>query len=247
MFFGVTVNFSILLAIFALGFVSLWAMNNFLGKNGLSLFTILSLVLMFFLPVTTIFGLPITMSAVFLPLVYFVLYIYNKKYGKEDAKKLFIVSVVAMTVIFVCIFFTGAFIEAEGFGGFMTWATFGKFVASLLGFTVTVFATNIIIDTVEFNGWTNYLKNATTLAIACAIDNVIFTIFAYTGLVAFGTMMLIMLCRIVISTGLSFLLAYLLRLFVKEPKAKKENKKVEEVKQETKVENQAEDLYNNMD
>ena len=234
-------NWSSLIVFFALGLIGLWVAYSFLNKKGLYLFSFLALVFSMLIYPAIMFEQTITINTVLMPLVYLSLLTCYKKYGKEESIKMFTLGIIVISSMFIINFLQSAYMDASsGYQIYLTWENIGGFISTLLAFVVASIVTFIFANKVTLEK-TNYewVKNAIYLTLACVVDGVIFTVLSSMGIVAFGSILLNILIKIVlyvaIAVALGFFEKYLNRHFavkVVEHKTKKEEETTDEVKEE---------------
>ncbi len=236
-------NWSSLIVFFALGLIGLWVAYSFLNKKGLYLFSLLALVFSILVYPAVMFEQTITMNTVLMPLVYLSLLTCYKKYGKEECTRMFTLGLIVISSMFIVNFLQSAYMDASsGYQIYLTWENIGRFISTLLAFVVASIVTFIFANKVTLEK-TNYewVRNAIYLTLACVVDGVVFTVLSSMGIVAFGSILLNLLIKIVlyvaIAIALGFFEKYLNRHFavkVVEHKNKKEeaNEESKEVKEE---------------
>lgn len=225
MFFGL--NWSVLLVFLALAVIGLWVSYSFLNKNGLYLFCVLAAVLGVTAGSASMFSQPIVVLTVVAPVVHFSLLVCLHKYGKEEAKKLFFTTLIALVSLFVCIFFLGAYEDAAiRFTACLTWDFLGTYLTPIITFVTSSALTLYLAGKINVKKLQNFLQLAIFVAIASGIDVVLYTIFVYTGSLAFIDIVFTLLIKIVLVAAISLGLGYFEKFLNREPK------KLEEVKEE---------------
>ena len=90
---GILINWSALIVVLCIGLVGIWTAYSFLNKKGLYLFSLLAVLLCStMLTKAELFSLPIEYGVVVMPLVYFALLTCHHQHGKDEAKRLFFIT-----------------------------------------------------------------------------------------------------------------------------------------------------------
>ncbi|MBQ3213607.1 MAG: hypothetical protein IJB10_01150 [Clostridia bacterium] len=242
-------NWSSLIVFFVLGVLGLWVAYSFLNRKGLYIFSLLAIVCSAIIYPAEMFSQPIVMGTVLLPLAYLAILTCYNKYGKQEAIKLFVSAVIVQVTLFVVYFLQNAYLDVSfKTQVYLTWEGLGSRIFSIVGFVVACVVSIFFMEKVELKTDNQAVKNAVYLAIASAIDTVIFVLFTYIGLLSFGSILLVLLIRIILQTlicaGLGYFEKFLNRQFavkvVDNTKAKTEENK-EENKTETKTETKTKD------
>jgi len=250
MLFNWTINWSSLIVVSALGILGLWVAFSFLNKYGLYLFSILAIVLSTLLSPALIYG-PISMAIVLLPLVFFALLICYEKYGKDDAQKLFYISLITIGVLFIFNFFQAAYLDAElNMQFFLTWDYIGGYISLAVAYAAAVFGTFYINKEISWKKMSKYLRRSIIVSIASVINCVLFVFLSNIGSLAFGSIILLSFIAILITVLISFAVAYLAKYLNRKPivevapeisvSTKETEKEVEKETEPTKEENDKE-------
>lgn len=248
-------NWSSLIVYFALALIGIWVCYSFLNKKGLYLFGILAVVVCFSTYPTSaagVFSQPITMSVAVMPVVYLALLTCFHKHGKDETKRLFFIILIAMATMFVCKFFEAAFLDSYIKAQvFLTWEYLGKYVGSIVAFATASALTLFLTTKINVKSLQNFLKLALYLSIASLIDAIVYIVLVYTGMMAFGNMLLTMLISIVIISAICLFLGYFEKFFNRKlapaPQAEKpqEQPKEEKPAETTKIEKESESAQQN--
>ncbi len=236
MFFSV--GWTSLIVFFVVGLIGLWVSFSFLNKNGLYLFCVLASVITSVLPSAQLFSHNISLSTVLMPIIIFSIIACFNKYGKAEAVKLFLVTIISQIILFVVALLQSAYIDAfVKTKLFMSWQIFGGYFANILSLSFACFGVMVFQEKVNLKKLNASLQTACLIAVACAIENLIFSVIAYAGLLSFGNILIVFLIKLLITVLTSFILGffekYLNRqLSFKIAKIEKENKKETEVKEE---------------
>lgn len=239
MLFG-TISWSSLLVVSALGILGLWVAYSFLNKNGLYIFSILAIVLSTYLTPALIHG-PISMAIVFMPLVFFALLICYEKYGKDEAKKMFYISLITIGVLFVFTFFQAAYLDAE-FGAqfFLSWNYLGIYISLAVSYAAAVFGTFYLKDKITWKKMSKFLRRGIIVSIASTINCLLFVILTSIGVLSFGSIILVFLIALIITVLVSFAVSYLSKytnhkivIEVAPESLEKENKEIDSTEKAT--------------
>lgn len=235
---GILINWSALIVVFCLGLVGIWTAYSFLNKKGLYLFSVLAVLLCSaMLTKAEVFSVPVEYGAVVMPLVYFALLTCYHKHGKDEAKKLFFITLISMSIMFVFKFFEAAYIDsASQTQLFLDWAYLGSYISNIIAFVVASALTMFIVGKINTKSLNNFLKLAIYLAIASAIDAVVFTLLVSIGVLSFGKILLAILIKVVLVCAVCLLLGYFEKFL-----NRKVDKKPEEKKQEPEPEKETEE------
>ena len=133
---GILINWSALIVVLCLGLVGIWTAYSFLNKKGLYLFSLLAVLLCSsMLTKAELFSLPVEYNVVVMPLVYFALLTCLHKHGKDEAKRLFFVTLISMAIMFVFKFFEAAYIDsAFQTQAFLDWQYLGGYISNIIAF-----------------------------------------------------------------------------------------------------------------
>lgn len=217
----VQLNWSSLVLFLLLSLLALWAAYSFLNKLGLYLFSILAIVLSFVLPEAIVFNdnILIPMFVIFMPLIYFSLIVMAEKYSKVDGERMFLVLLFTMFAMFLFEFLTSAYIDsAIQMGVYLTWRYLGRYVSTILAFTIATLVSNAFKGTFPVKNDKKYLRRALIVSIACLIHTVFYSAFAYIGVgTAFVNVVYIILIDLAIMTCVSFLVAFLRKFLNRRP------------------------------
>ena len=203
-----------------LALLGLWVSYSFLNKNGLFLFSMLAVMLTFLLPSADFFGYVIPMSAVLMPLVYFSMLVVYEKYGKQEAKRLFIYILCEICTFVVSIFFVMAYMDAVSSGSALTWETLGSSISQLIAFIVVVFLSNFLVEKFPIKKEHKYLRRSILGTIASAIDLLIVIMVGGIGILTFVEMLIIYSISLILVAGISFAVCYLRKFLNREPVSK---------------------------
>lgn len=231
-----SVGWTSLIVFFALGLIGLWVAFSFLNKNGLYLFCILTSAIVSYSSSANLFSHSISISTVLTPIIIFAIIACFNKYGKKEAVKLFLVTIISQIVLFIVALLQGVYIDAfVQTKLFMSWRILGGYFANILSIAFACFGVMIFQEKVSLKKLNTSLQTACLIAVACAIENLIFTIITYAGLLSFGNILLVFLIKLLITVLLAIILGffekYLNRqLSFKVVKTEKENKKENEIK-----------------
>ncbi|MBQ3048039.1 MAG: hypothetical protein IJD48_03390 [Clostridia bacterium] len=233
---GIMINWSALIVAFCVGLVGLWTAYSFLNKRGLYLFSILAVgVCSAMITKASVFSLPIEYNVVLMPLVYFSLLTCYHKHGKEEAKRLFFITVISMAVMFVFKFFEAAYIDsAAKTQTFLDWQYLSLYISNIIAFLAASGLTMFITSKINVSSLNNRLKLAVYMAIVSAIDVLIYTLLISIGVVSLINIILVLIIKLVITAAVCLLLGYFEKYL---------NRKVDIKKQEssTKVETKTEE------
>ena len=231
MFTGSVIHWSALILFLAVGLISLWVAHSFLGKSGLYVFTTLALIFSNLLPSVGMFSYHITISVVLMPLIYLALMVCYKKYGREEAIRLFFLNLIVLAVTFIMAFFVAAFIDSEaGASTTLRWSNFGPYIACLLAFTLAAWLGSIMLERFKMEG---FLKRSLLLLLLALVDNIIFVVISLTFLsYLFTDVLLILAIRLCVALVVCFGAGYFAVILNREPapeEAPAEDKKVEDL------------------
>jgi len=222
------VNWTALLVLFVLGLIGLWVVYSFLNKNGLYFFCLLAVGVLFFAyQPASVFSEPVTVGAVLMPLVYLAILTCYNKFGAEEAKRLFIVTLTAELMLFIVAFFQAIY------NNYYSWQHLGIFFGYLFSFFVACIVSYVIMQKFEFKKLNDCFKIAIYIGVACLVDNIIFVICSLSGSLSFVNILLTFLIRIVfaalISFGLGFFEKFLNRqLIIQKPVQEEQTNQNEE-------------------
>jgi len=203
------INWSSLLVVGALGVLGLWVAYSFLNKNGLFLFSVLAIVLSTCLMPALIYESMPT-AIVLLPLVFFAILISYEKYGKDDAQRLFYVSLITIGVLFIFTFFQAAYLDAAfNMQNFLTWKHLGGYISLAVSFAGAVIGAYYINEKMSWKKFSKYFRRSMIISIASAINCFLFIILSNIGVLSFGSMILLFLIALLITVSVSFAVAYL--------------------------------------
>ena len=211
-------HWSILLVFLALSIIGIWVAYSFLNKNGLYLFCILASTITITLGSASIFSLFVPISIVVFPVVFLAMLTTLHKFGKEEAKKLFFMTLISMTCLFVCNFFENAYLASAGNTAYLTWNALGGYISPIISFVAASSLTLLLTSKIKVNQLKNFLKLALFVAIASGINVVVYSILAYTGTLSFGKIILVLLIEIFITAIVSLGLGYFEKFLNREPK-----------------------------
>jgi len=224
-------NWSSLFVVGILGLLGLWVAFSFLNKKGLYLFSILAIVLSLSMAQVQIYS-TVSMAIVLMPLVFFAMLICFEKYGKEEAQKMFYVSLVTIGVLFVFVFFQSAYVDAN-IGGqvYLTWKYLGPYIALAISYVLGVGGAYYLNDKISWMKVSKYLRRSIIVSIASAINCVMFVFLTKIGQMSFGSIILFAMITLLITVLMSFATSYLAKYLNRKPAAveisKKKNEEVE--------------------
>lgn len=235
----IQMNWSALIVFFALGLLGLWVAYSFLNLKGLYLFSILAVMLSVLCAPVSMFSQTISISCVFMPLAYFCLLVCHIKFGKDETKKMFILSLTTLVVLFVTIFLQSAYLDASvGFSQFLSWRVLGGIISAIIAYLAAYFVTVLLADKVTTAKVSHAIQLAIFVALASTIDNFIFVVFSGIGIISFWGILVSLLLRVVISCVVSIGLGYFemclnrqLAVKVVQSENKKQEDKTEEQKE----------------
>ena len=211
-----------------LALLGLWVAYSFLNKNGLFLFSILAVMLTFLLPAADFFGYTIPMSAILMPLVYFSMLVVYEKFGKLEAKRLFIYILCEICTYVVSLFFVMAYMDAISSGTALTWGILGSSISQLIAFVLVVFLSNFLVEKFPIKKEHRYLRRSILGTIASAIDLLIVIMLGGIGVLGFVDMLIIFAMSLVLVSGTSFAVCYLRKFLNREPATKMDDVKTNE-------------------
>ena len=218
-----SISWSAIFLFLVIGLLGLWVAYSFLNKNGLFLFAILAVMLSFFLPATNFFNYAVPMSAVFMPLVFFCFLVLYEKFGKLEARRLFVYILCELCTLCVCLFFVFAYIAAmgSGMGQALSWQMLGGFISQLISFVVVMFLSNFIVEKFPLKQH-KYLRRSILGTIASVLNILIITFVGNAGVISFVDMLVIFAIGVVFAAGVSFAVCYLRKFLNREPIQKQE-------------------------
>lgn len=239
-------NWSSLIVFFILGVLGLWVAYSFLNRKGLYIFSLLAIVCSAIIYPAEIFSQPMVMGTVLMPLAYLAILTCYNKYGKQEAIKLFVSAIIVQVTLFVVYFLQNAYLDVLfSTQIYLSWEGLGLRIFSIVSFVVACVVSIFFIEKVELRTDNKAVKNSVYLVIASIIDSFVFVLFTYIGVLSFGSILLVLLIRVVlqaiICAGLGYFEKFLNRQFavkvVDNSKAKieEENKKETEEKIEKSV------------
>lgn len=225
MFYNLNLNWSVLIVFLALCVVGIWVTYSFLNKNGLYLFCIVASVIALTFGSAIVLDVEISISTVIMPVIYFALLTAFNKFGKDEAKKLFFITLITMATYFVCLFFQAAYLDsAYKTATFLSWSYLGRYLTPIISFAIASALTLLITSKIKVKNLKNFLKLSVFIAIASFIDALLYVVFVFTGEVSFGSMLLITLIKLAISALVSLGLGYFEKFLNREPKQTQELK-----------------------
>lgn len=228
-------NWSSLIVYLALAIIGIWVSYSFLNKRGLYLFSVLAVAVCFGAYPASVFSRPVAIATVIMPVVYLALFTCFYKHGKEETKKLFMATLIAMITLFVCKFFEAAYLDTVYKAQiYLSWNYLGSFVASIVAFSAASALTLFITSKINVKSLQNFLKLAVYLLIASAINSIVYTVLVYTGIMSFGNILLTMLICLVILALVCLVLGYFEKFFNRKlaPEKHEEAKQEKEIKEE---------------
>lgn len=229
-----------LIMFLALACAGLWLANRFLGKSGLMLFSGLAVILAssnsLILP-AFMGRFVFSMTMVIMPVVLVGLYVSHKLHN--EGKRVLLLDLICLAVVFVCEFFVAAWIDV-GYGGVgaLSWDTFGPYFATAISLVVCCFVAKVLLEKLNLEGSNPYFRRTLFFAIIFAIDAAIFSFvtLTFSGM-AFGDILLTFVIRLAIESALAFGAAYFVTLLGvhtgKKTKSKKATKTAEPAEKKT--------------
>ena len=242
MFIGL--NWSVLFVFLAIAVVGLWVAYSFLNKSGLYLYCVIASVIAMTSGSALMFSLEIPVAVAIIPVIHFALLTCLNKAGKDEAKNLFLTTLIVMTSLFVATFFLGAYHDAaHKFSHCLTWDFLGLYLAPILSFVVAVLVTFFLTSKIKVKKLKNFLVLGMYIAIAGCIDALVYTLLMCIGNLAFGKILLTLLIEFVLICAISIGLGYFEQYLNREPKKVEEAAKEEPdpAEEETAKEDLAED------
>ncbi len=216
------INWSSLIVYLGLCLVGLWVSYSFLNKNGFYLFSVLAVVVTSMLYSANFFSLPISAGTVIMPFVYLALISCHKKYGAEESKRLFLITLISMLASFVFVFFQSAYGDsAAGVQYFLTWDNLGPYIGSIIAFVVASLFTLYLTKKITPKKLKSFWKLAFYIATASIVSSFVFVFLVYTGILAFWKMLLVLLIKVAIDCLVSIGLGYFEKYLNREPKEEK--------------------------
>lgn len=207
-----SVSWTSLIVFFVLGLIGVWVSYSFLNKNGFYLFCILASVVCALLPNAQLFSQRISISTVLMPIVFLTIIACFNKFGKQEAVRLFLITIITQIIIFIVTLLQSAYLDAFLQNRlFMSWEALGGYFANILAFAFACFGTMIFEEKVNLKKIKAPFKTACLVAVACAIENLIFVVVGYAGIISFGNMALTWLVKLFVSV----IIAVCLGLFEK--------------------------------
>lgn len=189
-----------------LALLGLWVSYRFLNKNGLIVFTILTVALTYILPGSNYFTYDIAVNFAFMPLVYFALILMYEKYGESEARKLFYSILASFGVLLVLNFLNCAYYN------YISWNILGVHIMQIVSFAIVGFTSRFIADKFPINKKYKYLRNAVVVSIAGALDALLITFIGFIGQYTFVNMIGMFFVALVFEVGASFAVAFLRKL-----------------------------------
>lgn len=220
-FINMSIHWTALLLFLAISLLGIWVAYSFLNKRGVFFFSVVVAIMMMVLPSVTMFNnnIILDMTSVLMPLVLFSLILCWDKYGKEEAKRLFFLDLVAIGVVVASKFFVCAYMDsALQAQVLLSWNALGSSVCAFAGFALSVFVVNFFVESFPIPREHRYLRRAVLVTIASAISLVFEAFIGKAGVIGIGYMFLIFLIRLVLSAGVAFLVCYLAKFLNRKPK-----------------------------
>lgn len=228
-------NWSSLIIFFALGLLGLWVSYSFLNKKGLYLFSALATAIAMTAVSANMFDLKISLTIVLMPLVHLALLTCYNKFGKEGSVKLFILTCIVQTVLFISTFLQSAYIDASlGLQMFLGWEVLGKYIANIVGFVTANLVNIYCFNKIKFKKLNQSIKNFVSLSMVSTVQVIIFVCLSSIGVLSFGSILLTLLISVIITAAICLLLGYFERFLNRQlavkivDKEQTENKETEE-------------------
>ena len=235
-------NWSSLIIFFALGLLGLWVSYSFLNKKGLYLFSALATAIAMTAVSANMFDLSISLTVVLMPLVHLALLTCYNKFGKEGSVKLFILTCIVQTVLFISTFLQAAYIDASvGLQMFLSWEVLGRYVANIVGFVTANLVNIYCFDKIKFKKLNHSIKNFVGLSMVSTVEVIVFVCLSSIGVLSFGSILLTLLISVVITIAICLLLGYFEKFLNRQlavkivAKDQTENKETEEATTEEEV------------
>lgn len=229
-------NWSSLIVFFALGLLGLWVSYSFLNKKGLYLFSALAAVVSMTAVSAEIFSVNISLTIVLMPLVHLALLTCYNKFGKEGSVKIFILTCIVQTVLFVSTFLQSAYMDASlGTQYFLSWEVLGKYIANIIGFVTANLVNIYCFDKIKFKKLNNTFKNFVGLSMVSTVEVIVYVCLSSIGVLSFGSILLTILVSVIITVAVCLLLGYFERFLNRQLAVKivsKDDSKEKEENQE---------------
>lgn len=209
----VNIGWSSLIVFFIFGLIGIWISYSFLNKNGLYLFCIIVPIISAMMPNAELFSRKISISTVLVPIIFLAIIACFNKYGKQEAIKLFIITLVSQATVFLVMLLQSAYIDSfikSRF--FMTWEVLGSYFANILAFAFACFGVMIFEEKVNLKKVNKVLKTACLIAVACVIESLVYSIVAYSGILTFGKILVTWLIKLLLSLAIAICLGYFEKL-----------------------------------
>ena len=209
----INIGWSSLLVFFVIGLIGIWISFSFLNKNGLYLFCILVSFICALVQHASLFSHNITISTVLVPIMFLTIIACNNKFGKQEAIRLFLITIITQAIIFVAMLLQSAYVDSSVQSRlFMTWEVLGGYFANIIAFASACFGMMIFEEKVNLKKINAPLKTACLIAVACAIENLVFSIIAYSGILTFGKILVTWLIKLLLSLAIAICLGYFEKL-----------------------------------
>lgn len=261
----INISWTSLIVFFVLGLIGIWIAYSFLNKNGLYLFCILASFVCASMQNALLFSHKISVSTVLVPIMFLAVIACFNKFGKQEAIRLFLITIITQALIFVVMLLQSSYIDSVTQSRmFMSWEFLGSYFANIIAFAFGCFGVMVFEEKVNLKKLINPLKIACLLAVACAIESLVYCIVAYSGILTFGKLFTTWLIKLLLSLVISICLGYFEKLLnrqlafkivkaerkdeetsdkqTEKPSTKSQKNTTEETKKEENKEDNAEDI-----
>jgi hypothetical protein len=211
------INWTSLIVVCFLGILGLWIAYSFLNKGGLFLFSILAIVLSATMTPALVYS-SVSMGIVLMPIIFLAMLITYHKYGKDDAKRLFYVSLATIGVLFVFFFFEAAYLDSE-LGGqyYLTWANLGTLISMAVAYSGAVCVGYFATTKMSFKIKDEFMRRGTMVSFASIIYCLLFVVLANISQLSFGSILLLFFISVLIAVAVSFIVSYLSKFLNRKP------------------------------
>ena len=212
------IHWSAIFLFLVIALLGLWVSYSFLNKSGFFLFSILAIMIGFFLPLVQMFNLPVSITYVLMPLVYFSLVIIDEKYGRDDFKRLSIWIMSSILVFVISVFFISAYADSStNTLVFLSWEFLGPYVSTIVSCSISLFVLSLISGKFVALQEKKYLNRAVCTSIVSVLHAVIYVVLSTLGLHSFGNILLIVLIGVLFSIASSFAVCYITKYLNRKP------------------------------
>lgn len=206
-------GWSALIVFFVLSLIGIWIAYSFLNKFGLYLFCVIASIVCVMIPNAKLFSQTISISTVIMPVIFFAIVATFNKFGKSEAVKLFVITIITQAIAFIITLIQYAYIDAAiQTRAFMSWEMIGGCFANILSFVFACFFGMIFKEKVSLKKLNIAIQTACYIAFACVVENLVYTIVAYSGILSFGEILLTFIIKVLISLIVAVGLGYFERL-----------------------------------